>query len=871
MARIIVHDHADRFVCDLDPAKVASAVLVEEVNGEHSLTITTEQELGKGDRLIVRDGMGTWHEYVVLGVESSHARGGTVLHEHYCVWSLQHDLSATYIDDQFGCGVVPGHASVPQTARRALECALEGTDRWAIGTISVTAKSSASFYRRSGWDGLKTVLERWGGELQATITVSTTGVVGRAVDLLAHVGATEATRRFDYGADLTGIKRTFADEVWPCRIVPLGKSSETEAGGYTRRPGIASVNGGVPWVQDDSMVEATRMPDGSGGWEYPTSIIKNDTYEDPADLLAWATEHVGEYTAPTVTYEASVAQFAEAGLDPHGVALGDAVAIVDRTFGEGGLRLMARVTKIKRDLTDPARAELTIGNADTSLAAQLGDISRDLAELSGQVASGSDFQSSSAYMDAIIARLNAEIDASGGYWYIVPNVGTRTYDVPVSDPAVGAEASKVVEVGGGNIRFATKDQAGNWVWRTIIENGLVVADNVKALNVNAGLIQSYDGSSFWDLDTGVFERNLVWEPIITEASLTTQYNSSSAYGTASFTPATGERYVVFFTLPEPLEPIDKTDAEPLVVNLASTNNFVGTQVISQRLVRSEGGAYRYVSVNRYNDTVIRSLMVHTTTDHDASTTAYPTYQLTDVRVYRWPSEGDGTIGFNIRSEDNVDTMTMLLSGGGLRMAIGEDETVIMPGEIDMTSLGNGSMIKFDPTNAGAKIRYDAEDQQLVLGNRIFVSANSSGSTISGPMLTPATGWQTRVSSQADVFVSVASGVTISRAIAVRWGPFVYLFVSGTISGTINLTNGYYAGSQNIGTLKADLVSCHPLVSGGTDTYTTKAYISSGSYSGQANISIARLVGIGGYLFLGSPPSSVTSVSFRFTALYPRGY
>jgi hypothetical protein len=228
--RIIVHDHNEAYVGELDPSQLIDATSKEEVNGEHSLTITTLQQLEKTDRLLLRDGTGRWHEYVVLGIEERRTDGGAIAHEYYCVWSLQYDLSGTFVNNLYGCGYNPGRPSTPQPARRALEVSLEGTSRWQIGTITQLTESSASFYRRSGWEGLQTTVEHWGGEIDATIEVSTTGVVGRYVNLLAHTGTTEATRRFDYGHDGKSIKRIVSDDIWPCRIVPLGKSVETEAG-----------------------------------------------------------------------------------------------------------------------------------------------------------------------------------------------------------------------------------------------------------------------------------------------------------------------------------------------------------------------------------------------------------------------------------------------------------------------------------------------------------------------------------------------------------------------------------------------------------------------------------------------------------------
>ena len=70
MVRILVHDHEGAFVGEVKPEQVIDAKCSDEVNGERTLTLTSTQELDKTDRVIVRDGMGVWHEYVVTEVES---------------------------------------------------------------------------------------------------------------------------------------------------------------------------------------------------------------------------------------------------------------------------------------------------------------------------------------------------------------------------------------------------------------------------------------------------------------------------------------------------------------------------------------------------------------------------------------------------------------------------------------------------------------------------------------------------------------------------------------------------------------------------------------------------------------------------------
>lgn len=500
MPRVLLFDHTDTYIGDLDASMVVELVSKEEVNGEHCLQVTTLQELERTTRMLVRDGMGHWHEYVVLGAVAQHSVGGAILREYYAVWSIQYDLGATFIDTQVG--LVPGHASIPHSANDGVAAALSGTGRWVAGTIDVTTQASGSFYRRSGWEGMQTVVEKWGGEIGATIEVDGTGVTARRVDLRAHIGEATPTRRFDYAWDVRGIKRTEPEEIWPCRIVPLGKSSETEAGGYTRRPSIASVNGGVMWLQDDQVAPLVRLPAGSG-WDYPTAIVENDTYEEPADLKAWALDHITEYTRPRMTYEVDVAQLAQAGLNPHGVALGDEVVIVDRTFGPDGLRIQARVTKWEVNLLDPMDVKLTIGNARETLADQLQSIGQGLSDLHEQFVGMGEYQTSIGYLSDLLDRLNDEINATGGYTYITEGQGIRTYDVAVTDPLVGSEASKVVEIKGGTIRIAdSRTSGGDWDWRTVFTSGHIAADLVTAAQLQAGYIGSATSGNYWNLDTG---------------------------------------------------------------------------------------------------------------------------------------------------------------------------------------------------------------------------------------------------------------------------------------------------------------------------------------------------------------------------------
>lgn len=510
--RIIATAHDGTPLGDVDPSQAVEVVAVSEINGENCLRLTTAQEFTKGDRLLWRDGMGAWREYVVEGIESPHGVEGLV-HTYYCPWSVQYDLIRTFVSS------MPGTGGTPATAAQALTEALAGTDRWAVGTVDVTTTGGASFWRTNGWAALKTLVETWGGEVEATITVSLGGVVARAVNLLQHVGETEAMRRFDYGADISEIRRTVLDDPWTARVLPLGAAEETDGGGYGRKITIKDVNGGVSWLQDDDAVSLTRVPDGNGGWEVPIQIVENETITDPAALKSWAQEHLTEWTRPRVSYEADVVQLVGAGFDAQGVAAGDACAVVDKDFGTAPIRIITRLLRMEENLLDRAASVLTFSNLPDGLGSQLAQIERSVTTAQNQITNMSLNQATADYIGALLQRLNAEANATGGYTYITEGQGLRTYDVAVTDPLVGAEASQVVEIKGGSVRIAdSKDSAGNWEWQTVATGAGIVADSITSGTIDASLVTianllriGYAAGANIAISDGKLVFNMPWE------------------------------------------------------------------------------------------------------------------------------------------------------------------------------------------------------------------------------------------------------------------------------------------------------------------------------------------------------------------------
>lgn len=498
--RIAVFDHADNYLFDLADADVFECVRTEVLNGEHSLAVTTTRRLRQSQRILMCDATGKWREYVVTGPDENHDGGKNAVGTYYCVWSVQHDLSTVY-----GAELRPGVVN-PVPCAVALEAALDGTSRWTLAACHVSTTGGVSMCNNSAWERIADVVSVFGGELDALVTVDGTKVAGRAIVLHDQQGSATAKRRFDWGRDVTGIRRKPPEGACVCRVKPLGKGEES-GDGYGRKITIAPVNGGVDYLRDTQAEAAFRLPNGSGGWEYPTTIAENGDMETPEALKAWGQKVLHDYTRPVPTYEANVLQYAEAGMDVQGVALGDVVHVVDSGFNpDAPLRLEARVVKIVTNELDPSDVMLTIGQIGAGFADRLKALGARMGaaqeKLDAMWAGSGGSPTTAAYMSWLIGRMSDSINSAGGYVYTVPGYGIRTYDKAVSDPIVGAEASKAVAITSGGIMIANaKDASGGWDWKTLIESGRIASDLVTAVKVTAGFIGSPSGN-YWNLDTG---------------------------------------------------------------------------------------------------------------------------------------------------------------------------------------------------------------------------------------------------------------------------------------------------------------------------------------------------------------------------------
>lgn len=496
MRRVIVNDRFDGFKFELAEADVFEMVRTERVNGEHSLSITTTQVMEQGDRILMEDDLGYWHEWVVFGVDEAHQSGDRPIGSYYSVWSLQHDLMGTRVS------AMPG-VQTPVTAAQALDSVLSGTSRWERGTVHNTATGGASMYDTDGWSAMSILIENWGGEIDSYIEMDYyPDSIGRYVVYHTQQGEQTAKRRFDFGADLKSVRRTLPDGPLYCRVTPRGRGEESGEG-YGRKITIESVNGGLDYLTNSATVDISKLPDGNGGWEYPTIEIENSDIADPAELKDWALSVLEDYTTPKATYTVDVLQLAMEGVSVHGVSLGDAVQVVDGKLH--GLRISARVLAMTINELAHTPTTLTIGHVNAGLPDMVMSLSNSIQDVQQSVNNLGQSLSTADYIESLLDRINAEVNATGGYTYIVPGNGILTYDTAVADPLNPVEASQVVEVKGGTIRIAnTRTSQGEWEWKTVFVSGHILAELVTAVQIVSGTIGNSNGDFFIDMDNAVF-------------------------------------------------------------------------------------------------------------------------------------------------------------------------------------------------------------------------------------------------------------------------------------------------------------------------------------------------------------------------------
>ena len=478
-----------------DIQSVLDAKRTRGTDGTDTLDITVIGEINKDERIIFRDSMGRWGEYICRYPETERSSGEPTTTA-YCSGSVC-ELSKIYIEDR---------RNRSATAEACLAKALDGT-KWKVGTVQagLTAhQADLAFYHEFVSDALQDICDTFGLELQTRIEVEGSTVKARYIDLLEQRGDAESTRRFEYRKDLPSIKRTVDSDNIITRLWCWGKGVEQTdengeaTGGYSRKIGISDVNDGKPYIDADASTLAQWGIIGADGKIHPAEGSYEDgDIDDPAKLLAAGKAYLAKTCKPSVSYTATVATLGRAGFDPEGVDVGDSVQIIDSAFTPT-LRLEGRVLKIEEDLIGTlADTTLTLGNITQSYTQRMAAQKQQLDKLINSSGAWNDAAGGKGvYIADLIDRINQIMNETGGYVYQTPNQGIYVYDKPIDQ-----NPTQVIQIGGGYWRCASSRKSnGDWNWRSLANGKGIFADAIYT-----GLLSDAAGYNSWNLDTGDFK------------------------------------------------------------------------------------------------------------------------------------------------------------------------------------------------------------------------------------------------------------------------------------------------------------------------------------------------------------------------------
>lgn len=471
------------------------AIRTRATDGTDTLDITTIGEINKDERIVFKDSMGRWAEYLCQSTQTARAAGMPVTVA-YCTGSIA-ELSRTYIEDKRNRNA---------NAKACLAKALEGT-RWAVGTVetgTITGTADLSFYHCTVLEAIQKTADTYGLEVQTEYQPDPTGnrIGRRIIHLVEHRGTANTTKRFEYGKDLTQIKRDIDSGDVITRLYGWGKGIEQTndqgeaTGGYSRKISFADVNNGKPYIQDDQALANWGIPGPDGTRHHSEASVDFPDCEDPKELLNLTKAALKTRTTPVVSYTADVTALGQAGYDPEGTDVGDSVQIIDTSFTTP-LRLEGRILQIEEDLAGSlADTKITLGNIRQTYTQRMAAQQQALDKLvSNSGAWNSAAGGTGPYMKDLIDRINQIMNATGGYTYLKPGQGIYVYDKPEDQ-----NPTQCIHIGGGYWRIADhKKPNGDWDFRSLANGKGIFADTVFT-----GRLSDAAGLNYWDMDTGEF-------------------------------------------------------------------------------------------------------------------------------------------------------------------------------------------------------------------------------------------------------------------------------------------------------------------------------------------------------------------------------
>ena len=486
-----------------------NALLTLELNKGASLTFEIDSTESDVVRYVKEENMVVVHDgenYRLLIIkEVSDIHDGSCMKEVYC-----EDASAELIDE-----IIYDEISGKVEMGIVLASILNGT-RWEVGEVDNTyIRTLKSEYKlRTVLNGIQTLANDYDAEIDFTVEFAGNKIVARKVHMKQAFGRTLG-KRFEFGKDVTSIKRTVNTADIKTAIVPFGATDEETGEVLT----IKDISWSKPTNPFNKPLGQTYLEDEEATelWGYKGTDSKRRArwiaiiFEDCTDaneLINYAQLQLNRFNKPKISYEAEVIDLYRMMEDEsysyEKVGLGDLVNIIDHEFVPA-LALQSRVVKLELDLNDTSNSKVTLGTIVESIVDK--DLRSQIEELNmkvSAVASSIDLSDIEDRLEEVesetgtgkweqIQEVNNLLFSNAvGYHYMDADNGIWVFDKPVNE-----NPTKAVALKGGMIGLAKYDSQkqvwnvgtfidGNSVNASMINTGTLKADRIEAgaLTVN---------------------------------------------------------------------------------------------------------------------------------------------------------------------------------------------------------------------------------------------------------------------------------------------------------------------------------------------------------------------------------------------------
>ena len=418
----------------------------------------------------------------------------------------------TFFDDMESDGYVKDFRPTNRELVGVLTTILDGS-RWQLGTVNIQRRYTGNFYYVTRKEAISKLIEATQIEIKPRLEFSRGKITGRYLDVFTRLGGRNG-KVFVHGRDLLTVSEKKSQGAIYTAVVGRGKGEETDTGGYGRRISFKDVEWrrtsgqpvdkpvGQEYVEIPAM---TKLYGFEKGTKPRIKIVEFQDETDKEKLLRLSYEWLEKNSRMQVEYSAKV-------LNVGNLELGDTVGIFNPKLG---IKYETRVFKVKRNLVNNKLTEFGIGDkVNTSPFSRTIELAKEM----------KNFQDDTVYwLDKIRERLSDKLINEDGYNYDLK--ADNEYKVPAGyysfDKPIDQNPTKVVYMGAGKIAIAnSKKPTGEWNWKTFLDGRGATLDLINTGVLRAGRIQSADGRSYWDLDTGEFhmEQSAINEAVKTAVS-----------------------------------------------------------------------------------------------------------------------------------------------------------------------------------------------------------------------------------------------------------------------------------------------------------------------------------------------------------------